>query len=383
MDRNLKQKNQKSLNQPTANRGKRSTKSVKPVSLSRHMHKRLEFLRIVEHKHTGRLLHHRHTSHAVLLLLLLFLGLFLYASDSMARSMQLSDSQEVSAQVYRPDPTTGARITSPVNGATLYGQTTVEVSGTCLSDSFVVVRTNDHAVGTTVCTQAGIFVLTIQLEPGDNRLSAFNYDSLNQAGPDTGYITVHVVLGSDTVSFLDDSIPKNPSMLTGLDAVKCDGGDTVPAGGSLHVAVVCVPRLFTPNIEQNMTVKIWGGVAPYAVSVDFGGCEGDALHSVANAGRVKISFKCATPGNHFVKIRVTDRDGSEALVQTVLQVNGVTALPVAGIFDDFNAGVWFKTPIPLYLLAVGVTLGFWGGDIFARRYAPKERPLHHRAKHAR
>lgn len=29
---------------------------------------------------------------------------------------------------------------------------------------------------------------------------------------------------------------------------------------------------------------------------------------------------------------------------------------------------WFNTPVPFYLLAVAITLGFWGGDLFDRKF---------------
>jgi len=36
--------------------------------------------------------------------------------------------------------------------------------------------------------------------------------------------------------------------------------------------------------------------------------------------------------------------------------------------DVWSNLAWLMTPVPLYILAVAITLGFWGGDIFNRNF---------------
>ncbi|HUC96726.1 MAG TPA: hypothetical protein VMR16_03640, partial [Candidatus Saccharimonadales bacterium] len=48
--------------------------------------------------------------------------------------------------------------------------------------------------------------------------------------------------------------------------------------------------------------------------------------------------------------------------------SGETKTPIAALTDDILHTSWFKTPVPLYIMAVALTLGFWGGDIFNRRF---------------
>jgi hypothetical protein len=60
-----------------------------------------------------------------------------------------------------------------------------------------------------------------------------------------------------------------------------------------------------------------------------------------------------------------------------VQVNGETApSSVSTALQNFTNQLfggkpWYESPVPFYLLAIAITLGFWGGDIFDRKYGAK------------
>ena len=148
-------------------------------------------LRLVEHKHTGKLIHHRNTSHLSLAIILFLLGLFLFITSNNTVKAQFSSGDvKVGLIVPGPAPKVGATIISPVDGTKITNKNTSEVSGTCEAGTFVVVKDNGSLVGSTSCTSAGIFILQIQLWSGNNTLSALNYDNLNQSGPETKSVNI-------------------------------------------------------------------------------------------------------------------------------------------------------------------------------------------------
>lgn len=70
---------------PNSNRGPR------PLSVGSS----LGHLRLIGHKHTGKLIHHRHTSHLSLLIVLLILGIFLFVGGGFSNAKALSDNQNI------------------------------------------------------------------------------------------------------------------------------------------------------------------------------------------------------------------------------------------------------------------------------------------------
>jgi hypothetical protein len=336
--------------------------------------------RLVEHKHTGKFIHHRHTSHVVLVGMLLMVGFFLYMSESVALAETSAGSVSVSVIVPGPAPTVGATITMPTDGISVVDQKTIEVSGTCLEESFVTILNNGRLAGSTVCTSAGTFMLQIELQLGKNVLSSFNYDNLNQPGPDTQPVTINATQSSGateeeviiTPTDSEPILPINPSLIPGLDSniSSCDDYEVgnLPIGGEPKIEVVCVPRLFMPKLEQVLGVLVWGGSPPYAISVDWGNGSGSTLLSLPAQGYKKVTFSYAVAGNYKIAFKLKDADNKEAIVQTAVQVNGESKTPFVAFADDIINKSWFETPVPLYATTIVLTLGFWGGEIFNRSF---------------
>lgn len=335
--------------------------------------------RLVEHKHTGKLIHYRHTSHLSLVGMLVLVGFFLYASESLAQAQQLTSGGTVliGAIVPGPAPTVGATITSPISGRGLTAQKVIKVTGKCAPGTFVVVKNNNILVGSTVCTQAGTFMLQIELQLGLNVLSALNYDNLNQPGPETPLISLIVANTAGTQlpttkPRIPVFLPSNPSIVPGLGSktLSCNNPKTkvLPIGGVPQVAIVCIPRFVQANTQYTVYATVWGGSPPYALYITWGDTTDSTLLSLATQGTSIIKFSYSQAGTYTITIKLKDKDGKGAIVQTAVQVSGAAETPLAVLAGSVLSTDWFKTPVPLYLTAVAMTLGFWGGDLFDRNF---------------
>ena len=375
-----------------------SSRSRKKVVLVHAKRPALRHFRLIENKHTFKLVHLRHTSHLSLVVVLLVVGLFLYASGNMTQAQNQTGKGSilVGAIVPGPPPSLGATIKTPSNAAKLVGKVITEIKGTCQSNTFAVVRGNGLTIGSTNCAGDGTFNLQAQLQIGKNVLSALNYDNMNQPGPVTPEVIVYlsendagIQESMKTVTVIPanvlDVIPDNPSIITGVsklaDCTDYNPG-TLPTGGELHVSIVCVPRLFFPGIQHQMGIIVWGGEPPYAVSINWGKAATvasnesssesaeDTLLSIPTPGYKLVKFNYTISSTYRVMVIANDKNSEKAVIQTAIQVNGQSneLVVTSTVKDIFNVKSWFESPVPFYLLAIAITLGFWGGDIFDRKF---------------
>ena len=84
----------------------------------------LRHLKFAEHKHTGKLIHHRHTSHLVLIIILVFIGFFLLISDNVVQAQ--TNSGQVMVKAIVPD-----------NGQTVITNET-KTSNTPITDNIIL-----------------------------------------------------------------------------------------------------------------------------------------------------------------------------------------------------------------------------------------------------
>jgi len=387
---------------PRKKASKKAGSVKKQVSLSRIKLPGAKHLKLVEHIHTGKLISRKHTSHLSLMLILILLGFFLCVNIALVRAN--GGSVSIGMIVNGPAPTVGAVIMKPTDGFILTDQNITEVSGTCAANTFVVVKDNGLLAGSTNCTEAGIFVLQIQLQTGNNVLSALNYDNINQSGPITNSVIVIVIQTiADKPEVVVPVLPSNPSIISEVvsnanvgvdtsigkvaDKVKdnvtdkvvdqdissCDNyqAGNVTIGGEPHISIVCIPRLFLPKIQQTMGILVWGGTPPYAINITWGDNTEDTLISMPEAGYRTEKFVYASAGSYKISLKLKDKNNKQALVQTAVQVSGVVT-PASGtvdipfIINNISTMSAVEASVPFYLLAVAITLGFWCGDIFER-----------------
>ena len=358
---------------------KNSTKSrpKKPTAVKLVHAKRpvLKHFRLVEHKHTGKLLHFRHSSYVALMGILLVVGFFL----AMSQNITSAESVTIGAIVQSPAPTVGAVITSPVQGFNIVNINPSMVSGTCLADSFVTIYNDGALSSSNYCTSAGIFSVNVQLHAGTNVLTARNFDALNQAGPDTPSVTVTFTTDTPTSEVTVPQLPFSPLVIPGVSTIttgtssECadyQQAGSLPVGGEPHVAVVCVPRTIAIAQDHTIGVLVWGGDPPYALNFKWGNGN-TTLVSLDKPGYKAVNVHYASSGIYNISVQLTDHSSKAATGESAVQVTGTASQPFAQVINTILSSSWFETPVPLYLSAVGVTLGFWGGDIFNRRFGAR------------
>ncbi len=319
-----------------------------------------------------------------------------------ANAQAQNGTVSVGLVVPGPPPVSGASITAPQDGSLLQSDY-VDVSGTCQPATFVVLYRSGQLVGSAICTNEGQFMTNIHLLRGGNDISAKNFDNLNQPGPSTPSITIYYIEKTQSVVLLPVvELPASPVMIPGASSsvslcssqapnnsknvilssivaicsntatpVTCDDykntSTDLPEGGELSVSVVCTPRYGVPNKTISMGILVWGGQPPYALSVNWGDIEKDTLVSISSPGYVVVNGAYARTGNFAVGIIVSDKNNKNVRTVTTLEVSGDNKSE--SFIQYINNGInssWFDTPVPLYMTALVVTLGFWGGDIFDR-----------------
>ena len=215
-------------------------------------------LQLRHHKHTAKLLPHKHTSYGALFLLMLvpvimlaLVGRLVFASD-----------YEVTATVPAPIPSGAPVITSPTDGSTVHTNT-ITVSGTCpVITPAVVIAIYDGSslIGSAICSAAGDFSVPISLPYGEHSLVATVVTITGGIGQSSAPVKV---TRADSKPIPDTHSPQT---------VGGAGVDT--AGGSLLTPLYIVPDKPLLTLDANKHVvwrgTITGGQLPYKITVDWG-----------------------------------------------------------------------------------------------------------------
>lgn len=301
--------------------------------------------RYSHHSVTGRLTHHRETSYALLVFLVLILGGLIASFTWSAKADSdcgvpstpaCTGSYSVTAVVPGPRPSKPAVITSPQDGQ-VFTTNPVTVSGTCPDKSLVKIFTNGILVGSILCGPTERFSIPIDLVVGKNDLTALPYNALDQEGPTSP--TVHVTLNQ-------------------------------PAGGPGFSTELIIQsenyyRGTVPGSEITWPIELIGGQAPYAVSVDWGDGTSDLITRLApGAFTVKHTYKKVGGylGYFPLIIRATDSVGHTAFLQLTTIVNAAKA--GASNTGDQNNSITSKLWIiwPLWIVLLLMILSFWLGE---------------------
>lgn len=367
----------------TRQRTKNNTKTAKRQPL--HLHVTASLVSISQHQYSGKRTHSRHSSHGFLLIFLALTGILLFSNLGVlkAYSASLGGNVSVSVNVIAEPPTVGAVIVFPQTN-TETNSSLLEVSGTCPQGTLVSVYNNTVFAGSTICAPANTFSLIITLTPGNNILQAQNYDGLNQPGPITPQklvvykqIPTLTSVGTPVVSLpqqlspiLNPITPQpttvEPSKNPCYDALEKKGKITATSSIPL-ISISCIFTNIYPNEELTISFIINGGKAPYAVNTDWEDGD-DTLVSISNSQIQTIKHTYNNPGTYFITLYTTDSAGNKNQIQTTVIVNGdplVGTAPVNTFVNDIKK-IWVEAPVPLYMAAVTLALGFWIGDIFQR-----------------
>lgn len=277
---------------------------------------------------------------------------FLATTDSYAATS--NGDITVSGTVPTPPPENAPTIDQPTSGNT-YNQKNITVSGRCDASLIVKIFSNGVFVGSTVCQNDGTYSLRIDLFIARNDLVARQYDSLNQASPDSNMVNVYYS-------------PPPPVIPDTSGSHQGDSAEQPPAVAHFQLIIdydYTVQSIFAGHAFR-LPVKFMGGTGPYTVTIDWG--EGSSnTFKRNNTNSFDTSFIYERPGTYIVSIKVNDASGQEAYLQFVVIVNGE---PQANEVIEV-AGRQTTTDITVLVVVSGtilITLAYLSG-----RYVSKKR----------
>lgn len=243
-----------------------------------------------------------------------------------------SGSVGVEGTITPPKPTKAATITNPTSGR-VYTNVPIDVSGLCPQGTVVRMFSNNIFVGAVTCTN-GSFSLKIDLFSGANELIARVYDDLDQAGPDSGTITV---------TFNDSS--------------------SIGFESRVNITSAYAKKGANPGELLRWPITLSGGVGPYALSVDWGDGKPLTLKSVAFADTVFIDHVYDAAGIYRVIVKASDSRGSTGYLQLIGVANGqVSSSGVSGEGQTGPQPVQVRYSIwPLILTIPIIFFAFWLG----------------------
>lgn len=362
---------------------KRITRKNKKQSYGSHIRSSLTY--VAPHAHTGRRLSHKHTSHGVLLILLIVAGIILFFSLATLDAAGITRNGQLTVNAVVPGlpPSSGAVITTP-QAKSKVKNSLLQIAGTCPSGNITAIYNNGTFTGSTICTDQSLFQTTIQVTKGINTIQAQNYDNLNQAGPATDQIEISyepevvdqpATLNTTADITIDLSIPDSPApQPTAQPCYEDPHGWSTPSG--LGMLIPCITRNVFVGEKLELPVNIAGGVGPYALSVDWGDADQPQLYSLQTSGWHTVSHVYKVPQIKGISLRLADSKGLSYQMESVVEVNGSVTTPSLTeeshssqpieVIKDVLTSTWFEATVPIYWAAVTLFAGFWVGDIFQR-----------------
>lgn len=349
------------LDKKAVRREKRATKIVTAVETAEvHRHPKSKHLKLSHRRHTGRKLGIHSTSYAVLFFILLFIGTFLsiFSQQSVVAG-PVSDSGDINVTglVSGDPPTIPAVIVVPVDG-THFTDNIITVSGTCETGMLIEIYRNNAFAGSQMCDLAGEFSLKITIIPGKNTLIARSSDSLGRYAPDSNTVNV----------YYDPVIPPAPTPTPG------GGGTVTPVALPFLIYTQPVQRGLFPDNLMSMAYEVDGGVAPYAISIDWGDGSEPTVVALTQQGDFEQTHIYAKPGQYVVSISGTDSQNNKAFVQTIVIVNGPVETDNGTVFifgmtmcdgdSSIVCRIINSTNLlwPAFLIALIMTISFWAGE---------------------
>lgn len=311
---------------------------------------------------------HRDTSYALLVFLMLGVGVLLVsvtraalaadppADPNISRLCSEQDNQnspinpgvhnacadnnvKINAVVPPPRPDRPAIITSPTSGQT-FSTNPVTVKGTCPAGALIKVFTNGILVGSVICSASGQFSVPVDLVIGRNDLTALPFNTLDQQGPTGNTVTVTLNQPPGGPGFSTELLLQSENYYRGT----------------------------TPGQEITWPIEIVGGLAPYAVTVDWGdGTQPDLITRLA-PGPFTVKHTYTKVGTGYLNtfpliIRATDAAGHTAYLQLTTIVNPATGSTTKGSAAA-NSGPLNKLIViwPLWIVLLLMIISFWLGE---------------------
>ena len=262
---------------------------AKPRKLHRALH-------LQHHRHTGKLLHARHTSYRGLATLIVVAGAFMIGLNVMARvTADTVDSftLHIYASKPAPIPLDAAEITSPHDGDNVEKSSQI-VSGMCPPidpRGIIVLLDNGIQVGSIACDSSNQFSLLLVLTPGKHTFIARTYTITGDTGPDSEPVTITYTTPA----------PVTSSAQAELDAEE-------PNGPPLTLTIDAPFIVFGPGADAVWSGSITGGTLPYDVHINWGD-DSQSDYMVTQSGKQQFVHRYTDMQSHLILLRVIDAKG--------------------------------------------------------------------------
>lgn len=309
--------------------------------------------KILPSHHSGRLVHHRHTSYgslALLMLVTVFVLSFASHGVSEAATDPVTSTQSTHAVVPGRVPGSAPDIRTVASGTVYSSADPITVGGTCPDDTLIKVFKNEVFGGSAFCS-SGKFTMEMDLFIGSNTLIARAYNANNVPSPDSTPVVV-----TRNLSEADQTIPQlaNQFFIT---------SETYYKGVNV-------------GEELKWPVTLSGGQAPYAVNVGWGEGKTDLI-SRKEAGTFEITHKYATAGkgnkpHHTITITAVDQQGTKAFIQFVTVVNGNSEGVISSVKQGYDLSGVIRFAWQAMLIMALIVLSFWLGErreVYVLRHA--------------
>lgn len=323
------------------------------------------------HKHTGRLIHHRHTSYWALALLVLLSGLLAFGIDRTARA----DTLFVSATVPAPIPT-DAPAFDPQFASLITTSPDLEITGTCpvITPAVIIgLYRGSELLGSSVCGVDGRFAATVTLNPGTQEIIARVVTITGQYGQSSS---------PATITYTPPIPPTPPTPPTKTNSGAQSGGDSgASANQSTNVGAGALsPRLLTieldqpfvkylPDVVTLIRVRFEGGTPPYTVTVDWGDGR-SSQETLSRDGTYTFSHIYGEGDSRLVSITARD-NGGLSLTRRYAAVNAAPAsahtnFTLAGLLDGISPNTLLLT-LSLYGALFASVLLLWRYELIHYR----------------
>ncbi len=262
-------------------------------------------LKLRHHKHTGKLLAHKHTSYRVLFLLMLVPIIMMAFIDQVVGAADLV----VTAKIPAPMPAGAPVIVSPTDNTTINSKDLV-VSGTCpvITPAIIVaLYDNDVLIGSDQCSVDGTFSIPVTLGFGTHKLIATVVTITDDIGASSQPVTV---------------IYPEPVTAT---TTKPGGSPISSNGFSFGPPVRIVASDIYVTLEPNGNAVWHGrfadGTMPYTVRIDWGDGNVSTYNNVDQAEQV-YSHDYKSIHTYKMIIQVTDaNEGTSTLYSVVVTLS--------------------------------------------------------------
>ncbi len=318
------------------------------------------------HKHTGKLIHHRHTSYPILFALMVVVGGLIFMTDRVATA----DDLQVTATVPAPIPVGAPVFTTPEEGA-VFHTPSVDFHGTCpVATPAVIISLYESSslLGSGICQSDGTFVITASLTSGAHTIIA----SVSTVTGDNGDTSAPL-----HITYVPSAPPANSGSAPNPEV-------TVPRDDTITPLDIISEKpyvAFKNDLNAEWRGRFIGGVSPYTLTIMWGDGTSDTYNVSSDDLQI---FRHQYSHNQLYPLRVTVRDQSGlqltrhyiAMHASGVTDNGESQNTIASLLDNTVVDPYLAT-IGIYISLLLTTLLLWRFEHLHYPYRVIGVPLHY------